>query len=73
MRIKVNDRTYLRDLILFMRACGCVAEQGSADEVDVFVPDARTDRDARREVDVYLEVWRTKSAGSAEVMEAGAG
>ncbi len=32
MRVKVNDRKYLRDLILYLRECGCVAERASARE-----------------------------------------
>lgn len=48
MRVKVSDRKYLRDLILFLRECGCVAEQASQDEAEVYVPAAPNDRAAGR-------------------------
>ena len=65
---KVGQPKNLRDLILFMRACGCVAEQRSADEAEVLVLDARTDRDARTEVSVHVGTWRIKSGASAELV-----
>jgi hypothetical protein len=67
MRVKVNERKHLRDLILFLRECGCVAEQASQDELEVFVPAAPNERAARTEVDVYLAAWRVKSGGTAEI------
>ena len=68
MRVRVGDRAHLRDLIAFLRECGCVAEQAGATELDVFVPAAPNDRAARTEVDVYLAAWRVKSGGSAELL-----
>ena len=69
MRVKVSDRTYLRDLILFLRECGCVAEQASVDEADVYVPVARNDRAAREEVRIYIAAWRIKTPpGNAEIV-----
>ena len=65
MRVRVNDRKYLRDLILFLRECGCVAEQASADEADAFVPAARTEKAARTEVGVYLAAWRIQHVGAS--------
>ncbi len=69
MRVKVNDRKYLRDLILFLRECGCVAEQARADEADVFAPAAPNGRAARTEVGVYIAAWRVKSGGGAEILD----
>ena len=69
MRVKVNERKHLRDLLLFLRECGCVAEQASQDEVEVFVPAAPNERAARTEVDVYLAAWRVKSGGDAEIAD----
>ena len=68
VRVKVDEPRYLRDLILFLRECGCVAEQARADEADVFVPAAPNERAARTEVDVYIAAWRVKSGGSAEIL-----
>jgi hypothetical protein len=69
MRVRVSDRKHLRDLILFLRECGCVAEQASQDEVDVFAPAAPNERAARTEVDVYLAAWRIKSGGTADIVD----
>ena len=54
MRVRVNDPTYLRPLILFLRDCGCVAEQASQDEADVFAPTAPNERAARQEIGIYV-------------------
>jgi hypothetical protein len=67
MRVKVSDRKYLRDLLLFLRECGCVAEQASQDEADVYAPAARNGHAAREEVGIYIAAWRIKSGGNAEI------
>jgi hypothetical protein len=68
MRVRVNDPRHLRDLLLHLRECGCVAEQVSADEADVTVPAAPDPRAARLEVGVYLVTWRIRTVGgSAEI------
>jgi len=69
MRVKVNDRRHLRDLILFLRECGCVAEQASAEEADVYVPAAPNARAARTELDVYIAAWRVKASGDAAIVD----
>jgi hypothetical protein len=62
MRVKVSDQKYLRDLLLFLRECGCVAEQASRDEADVFSPKASNERTARDEIGIYIAGWRVKAA-----------
>ena len=69
MRAKVSDARTLRDLILFLRECGCVAEQTSADEADVFLPSSRDQQAARMEVSVYLSAWSQRAeTASAELL-----
>jgi hypothetical protein len=68
MRVKVSDRKYLRALLLFLRECGCVAEQADQEEADVYVPAAPNDRAARTEVGVYIAAWRVHSGGNAEII-----
>ena len=65
MRVKVSDRKYLRGLILFLRDGGCVAEQASEDETDVFLPNAPDERAARTEVVVCIAGWRIKNEGAS--------
>ena len=70
MRVRISDPALLRDLLDFLRRTECVAEQASADSLDVFVPHAPSAAQARREVDVYLATWRARHPGvNAEVFE----
>lgn len=68
MRVKVSDPALLRDLISFLRECGCVAEQASSDELEAFLPAASNPRAARTEFDVYLEAWRIQHEGASAVI-----
>ena len=70
MRVKVSDSRALRDLILYLRECGCVAEQASATEADVYLPAVRSERAARMEIGVYLTAWRVRHEGvDAELLD----
>lgn len=70
MRVRISDSALLGDLLDFLRRTECVAEQASADSLDVFVPHAPSAAQARREVDVYLATWRARHPGvEAEVFE----
>ena len=69
MRVRVSDAHYLRDLILFLRECGCVAEQASETEVEAFIPDSRHERAARMEMSVYVQAWELQNeAARAEII-----
>ncbi len=69
MRVRVGDPAVLRNLILYLRDCGCVAEQASATEADVFAPSTLNERAARMEVGAYLTAWRVRHDGvSAELV-----
>ncbi len=70
MRVRVSDPALLRDLIPYLRECGCVAEQASAQELDVYVPRVANERGARMEVGVYLAAWRVHHEGvDAELLD----
>ena len=70
MRIQVSDATRLRDLILYLRECGCVAEQASATEADVYLPSVPHERNARMELGVYVAAWQVRNEGvHAEVLD----
>ncbi len=64
MRIRVSDPALLRDLISYLRAAECVAEQASKDAVEAFVPRAPDEEQARREVNSYLAIWRAMHPGA---------
>jgi hypothetical protein len=59
----VSDHSALRSLQEHLRRVDCIAEQARAHELEVHVPSAPTDRQARRELDVYLAIWQAGHAG----------
>ena len=65
MRVRISHPALLRDLISYLRDAGCVAEQAIRDEIDVFVPHAPSESQARSEGCVYLTAWRVKNEGVA--------
>lgn len=70
MRVQVSDATRLRDLIRYLRECGCVAEQASATEADVFLPSVHSERGATMELGIYLTAWRVRNEGvTAEILD----
>jgi hypothetical protein len=70
MRVRISDPALLRDLLDFLRRAECVAEQANADTLDVFIPQAPSAAQARREVDLYLASWRARHPGvAADVLD----
>lgn len=70
LRIRVSDRRLLRDLLDLFRRADCVAEQASADSIEVYVPRAPTHEQARREVEVYLATWQARHPeATAELLD----
>jgi len=65
MRVQVSDARFLRDLLAYLRECGCVAEQASGTEADVFMPELHSERAARMELGIYLAAWRVRHEGVA--------
>jgi hypothetical protein len=63
MRVQLSEPKLLRDLIAYLRGCGCVAEQASASEVEVFAPTTASERAARMEIGAYLAAWRVRHEG----------
>jgi hypothetical protein len=63
MRVQLSEPKLLRDLIAYLRECGCVAEQASASEVEVFAPTTASQRAARMEISAYLAAWRVRHEG----------
>lgn len=63
MYVFVSDHAALRSLQDFLRRADCVAEQARPHELDVSVPGAPSERQARRELDLYLTVWQVRNPG----------
>ncbi len=70
MRVKVSDPGRLHDLIRYLREGGCIAEQARADTLDVFMPSIPDQREAEKELDIYLTAWRVRNPGvETEIVE----
>jgi hypothetical protein len=55
MRVRVSDPALLGDLQRYLRSAECVAERSGEDTLDVSIPRAPSDEQARREVAIYLQ------------------
>ncbi len=63
MRVRVSDQGRLNDLIGYLREGGCIAQQAGADTLDVFVPSASKEQQARMELAIYLTAYRLRNPG----------
>jgi len=63
LHVFLSDHAALRGLQEFLRRADCVAEQARAHELDVYVPSAPNERQARRELEIYLTVWQVSNPG----------
>ena len=69
MRVRVSDPALLGDLQRYLRSAECVVEQSDDDALDVSMPRAPSDDQARREVDIYLQTWQAMNPGArAEIV-----
>jgi hypothetical protein len=63
MHVYISDPSLLRNLQELLRRTGFVAEQSRSHELEVFVPSAPNDRQARRELNVCLAHWQALNRG----------
>jgi hypothetical protein len=69
MRVRVSDPALLGNLQRYLRAAECVAEQSGKDTLDVSIPRAPSDEQARREVAIYLQTWQAMNLSArAEIV-----
>ena len=61
--IYISHPSLLWELRACLQRSGCVAEQRRAHELEVYLPSARNENDARRKVDVCLALWQVKNPG----------
>jgi hypothetical protein len=58
MRVRLTDPALVDDLERFLLATECLVKRLGANELDVYVPRAPNEAQARREIGVYLLTWR---------------
>ncbi|MGH3052600.1 MAG: hypothetical protein ACRDM8_06525 [Gaiellaceae bacterium] len=70
MHVYIGDSALLPNLQDFLRRAQCVAEQRRAHELEVHLPDVRSEQQARRELDIYLPTWQAMNPGTdANILE----
>jgi hypothetical protein len=64
----LDNPRLLFDLQFFLRRIGCATTQVDTHELEVDIPGAPSDEQARREVELYLALWQgRKSVSDVEV------
>jgi hypothetical protein len=63
MHVYISDPSLLRNLEELLRRTGFVAEQCRLHELEVFVPSAPNETQARRELNVCLATWQARNRG----------
>ena len=63
MRVRLSDLALRTDLRDFFHRWGCVTYEVNDDAIEVIVPDAAGERQGRRELHLYLEIWRGHHPG----------
>jgi hypothetical protein len=70
MRVRLNDRASLPDLVTYLRSTECVVTELGPNELDVIVPRAPSEDQAWRELDIYLRAWQAMNpAVHAEIID----
>jgi hypothetical protein len=76
MRVRIGDPRLAEELLGFLRRAECIVEVGDVEAhaegiaVEVDVPRAYDDHQARMEVSLYLRVWEAIHPGSGvELLE----
>ena len=74
MHVYISDPSLLRNLEELLRRTGFVAEQSRSHELEVSVPSAPDERQARRELNVCLATWQVLNRGvEAYIVESDGG
>jgi hypothetical protein len=74
MHVYISDQSLLRNLEEFLRRTGFLTEQCRSHELEVFVPSAPSEAQARRELNVCLACWQALNRGvEAYIVESDGG
>jgi hypothetical protein len=58
MKINVSNPALVDDLLEFLRRAKCTATVAEDGSIEVEVPEAYGDEQARMEIDLYLKAWQ---------------
>jgi hypothetical protein len=63
LHIYISDPALFRDLCAFLQRAECIVGQRHGQHVEVDVPLAYSEAQARRELDIYLSTWQVMNPG----------
>jgi hypothetical protein len=61
--IEISDPAVGSDLVAFLRAVRCEAEQAGPRRISVSLPDAPSEQAAQRKLELYLAEWQARHPG----------
>jgi hypothetical protein len=61
--IEISDPAAGDDLVAFLQAACCEAEQAGPSRISATLPDAPSEQAARRELELYLATWQARHPG----------
>jgi hypothetical protein len=61
--IEISDPAAGDDLVAFLQAARCEAEQAGPRRISATLPDAPSEQAARRELELYLAAWQARHPG----------
>jgi hypothetical protein len=74
MQVYISDPSLLQNLEELLRRTGFIAEQCRSHELEVFLPSAPNEPQARRELNVCLATWQALNRGvEAYIIESDGG
>jgi len=70
MHVRISQPDHLDDLVRYLRATECTVEKHGDDLVEVSMPRAPSEDQARREVAIYLKAWQAMNPGTtADILD----
>jgi hypothetical protein len=63
MHVYISHPALREDLRAFLEGADCVARERHGHELEVFIPHAPSEGQARRELDIYLATWQVMNRG----------
>jgi hypothetical protein len=61
--IEISDPAAGADLVAFLQAARCEAEQAGPRRINASLPDAPSEHEARRKLELYLAAWQARHPG----------
>jgi hypothetical protein len=63
MHVYISHPSLREDLRAFLERAGCSARERGSHELEVLIPHAPSEGQARRELDIYLATWQVMNRG----------